>query len=127
MDIEKTREEYNRVLEKLAGMMPDDEKYQETLKAAETLAKMIGEYERRDLDRINSNIKNDISEEELRVDMAKVKSDRLRSWTEVVKTFVSGGVAVGMGILAYKNEAIDFNLPTARSVWNLATSWIPKR
>jgi len=127
MDIEATREEYNRVLNELSRMMPDDPNYAKTLEAAESLAKIIGEYERRDLDRINSNIKNDISEEELRVDMAKVKADRLRSGTEVVKSVLSSAVAIGMGFLAYKNEAVDFKLPSARSVWNLATSWIPKR
>ena len=127
MDIEATREEYNRVLNNLARMMPDDPNYAKTLEAATEIAKIIGEYERRDLDRINNNIRNDIQEEGLRVDIAKVKSDRLRSWTEVIKTAMSSAVAVSMGILAYKNEAVDFKLPSARSVWNLATSWIPKR
>lgn len=127
MDIEQTREEYNRLLNELGRMMPDDPNYAKTLESAEKLARMIGEYERRDLDRINNNIRNDIQEEGLRVDQAKVKADRFRSVTELIKTAVSGGVAVGMGLLAYKNEAIDFNLPSARSVWNLCTSWIPKK
>lgn len=126
MDIERTREEYNRLLEELARMMPDDPKYQETLKAAESLSKIIGEYERRDLERINSNIRNDISEEELRVNMAKVKSDRFRSWTEVLKSALGVGSSIGLGILAYHNDAIDFKL-AVRSVWDMAKSLIPKR
>lgn len=126
MNIEQTRDEYNRLLEELRRMMPDDPKYQETLKAAESLAKIIGEYERRDLERINSNIRNDISEEELRVNMGKVKSDRFRSWTELLKSAMSSATAIGLGVLAYKNDMIDFKL-AVRSVWDVAKSFIPKR
>lgn len=127
MDIEQTRSEYNRLLNELARMMPDDQNYAKTLEAAESLAKIIGEYERRDLDRINNNIRNDIQEEGLRVDMAKVKSDRYRTTSELVKAGLSSGVAVGMGLLAYKKEAVDFVLPTVKGLWNFAIGWIPKR
>lgn len=127
MDIEQTRTEYNRLLNELARMMPDDQNYAKTLEAAESLAKIIGEYERRDLDRIDRNIKNDIQEENLRVDMAKVKSDRYRTTSELVKAGLSSGVAIGMGLLAYKKEAVDFVLPTVKGLWNFATGWIPKR
>ena len=126
MDIEKTREEYNRLLNDLARMMADDPNYAKTLEAAEKLARIIGEYERRDLDRINSNVKNDISEDELRVDMAKVKTDRLREWLGLVKTALGVGASVGMGLIAYKGDVIDFKLPI-RNLWDLAKGVIPKR
>lgn len=126
MDIEKTIGEYDRLLNELARMMPDDPKYKETLDAAEKLAKIIGEYERRDLERINNNVRNDINEENVRVDMAKVKSDRLRSWLDLAKAMV--GVA-GSGLLAaiaYKGEMIDFKLPI-RTLMDLGKGLLPKR
>lgn len=126
MDIEKTYAEYNRVLNDLAKMMPDDPNYAKTLEAAESLAKIIGEYERRDLDRMNSNVKNDISEDGLKIDMEKVKTDRLREWLGLIKTALGVGASVGMGIVAYKGDVIDFKLPT-RSLWDLAKGLIPKR
>lgn len=125
MDIEKTNEEYNRVLNDLARMMPDDPNYAKTLEAAETLAKIIGEYERRDLDRINSNVKNDISEDGLRVDMAKVKSDRTRAWLDFAKSVLGIGAAFGMGWLSYQKEEIEFTLP-GRNVLDWAKRLIPK-
>lgn len=127
MNIEQTQAEYNRLLNELARMMPDDPNYQKTLESAEGLAKIIGEYERRDLDRINNNVRNDIQEESLQVDMAKVKADRMRSWFDLIRTTLGVGCSVGMGMLAYKNEAVDFHLPSARSVWDMAKSLIPRR
>lgn len=126
MDIEKTEIEYNRILNDLARMMPDDPKYKETLEAAEKLAKIIGEYERRDLERINNNVRNDINEENLRVDIAKVKTDRLREWLGLAKTGISVAASVGLGWIAYKGEIIDFKLPI-RALWDGAKSLIPRK
>lgn len=116
MDIEKTYDEYNRVLNDLARMMPDDPNYTKTLEAAESLAKIIGDYERRDLDRINNNVRNDIQEEQLHVDMAKVKADKTRSWLGFGQSVLGLTGAVCMGVLSYKKEMEDFVLPVRNAL-----------
>lgn len=126
MDIEKTNEEYNRMLNDLARMMPDDPHYKETLEAAEKLAKIIGEYERRDLERLTNNARTDIQEEQLRVDVAKVKTDRLREWLGLAKTSISVATSVALGYIAYKGEIVDFKLPI-RALWDGAKSLIPRK
>lgn len=126
MDIEKLNEEFNRLSDELKRLKPDDPTYRTVSENQERLAKIINEYERRDLERINNNVRNDINEENVRVDFEKVKTDRLREWLGLAKTGLSVAGGLAMGAIAYKGELVDFKLPF-RSMWDLAKGLIPKK
>lgn len=123
MDIEKIEREINRLSDELDRLDASDPVYRNVSENLERLTKILGEYEKRDQDRINNNVRNDINEESVRVDMAKVKTDRLREWLGLVKTGLSIGAGVGMGWIAYQGEIKEFKLPI-RSLWDGAKSLI---
>ena len=100
-------------------MKPDDPMYRTIVENLDRLHKIIDAEERRDMERINNNIANEVKEDEVRVDMAKVKTDRLREWLGFGKTGLSVGASLGLGWLAYKGEVVDFKL-VARNIWDVA-------
>lgn len=126
MDIEKVEEEFNRLQEELRRLKPDDPSYRIISENAERLSKIIGECERRDLDRISSNRKeeNDISD--IRVNMERVKTDRLREWLGLAKNLVGVAASIGLGVIAYKGEVVDFKLPI-KALWDGAKNLLPRR
>lgn len=123
MDIELIEKEIDRLSKELARLKPDDPNYAPVRTNLVELTKILGDYEKRDQDRINNNVRNDINEESVRVDMAKVKTDRLREWLGLVKTGLSIGAGLGMGWIAYQGEIKEFKLPI-RSLWDGAKSLI---
>ena len=125
MDIEKMNEEVDRLRQELSRLEPADPNYRVISENLERMARVIGDVEKRDQDRLNNNARNDISEEGVRVDMAKVKTDRLREWLGVVKTGITTGAGLGMAWLAYKGEVKDFKLPI-RGILDAAKSLIPR-
>lgn len=117
MDIDKLYEEYNRVIEELGKMKLDDPNRRSLLEESEMLSKQIGEYERRDQDRVNNNARNDIAEENVRVDYAKVKSENIKNGLG----FGTKVLGIGAGVFgmwySYHQENDNFKL-ACKSAWS---------
>lgn len=111
MDIEKMYEEYTRLMEELGRTNLDDPNRPKLLDEAEQLGKLIAEYEKRDQDRLNANAQNDIREESVRVDLAKVKADRTRTWVDAATKLLSIGAGMFGVWYSYQKEEVDFTLP----------------
>ena len=126
MDINKVYEEIDRLSAELSRLDASDPNYKPIRENLEGLYKMAADYEKRDQDRINNNIRNDISQDGVSVDMAKVKADRLRSWLDFAKTTLGIGASLGLAKIAYQGEIKDFILPI-RSLWDMAKGLIPRR
>ena len=126
MDIEKVNREINRLSDELDRLDAGDPNYRTVSENLERLYKVVSDYEKRDQERINNNIKNDINADAVSVDMAKVKADKLRSWLDFGKTTLGIGASLGLAMIAYQGEIKDFILPI-RSLWDMAKGLIPRR
>ena len=126
MDIEKVNREINRLSDELDRLDAGDPNYRTVSENLERLYKVVSDYEKRDQERINNNIKNDINADAVSVDMAKVKADKLRSWLDFGKTTLGIGASLGLAKIAYQGEIKDFILPI-RSLWDMAKGLIPRR
>lgn len=126
MDIEKVNREINRLSDELDRLDAGDPNYRTVSENLERLYRVVADYEKRDQERINNNIKNDINADAVSVDMAKVKADKLRSWLDFGKTTLGIGASLGLAKIAYQGEIKDFVLPI-RSLWDMAKGLIPRR
>lgn len=110
MEIETLYAEYNRVLGELRKMKLDDPNRPELLDELEKIGKQIEGYERRDQDRLNNNARNDIAEESVRVDLAKVRSENQKTWVGAG----TKALGIGAGIFglwySYHSENESFKL-----------------
>lgn len=125
MDIEKVNREINRLSDELDRLDAGDPNYRTVSENLERLYRVVADYEKRDQERINNNIKNDINADAVSVDMAKVKADKLRSWLDFGKTALGIGASLGLAKIAYQGEIKDFILPI-RSLWDMAKGLIPR-
>lgn len=112
MDIEKINREIDRLSDELNRLDAADPNYRSIRENLEGMYKMAADYEKRDQERINNNIKNDINADAVSVDMAKVKADRLRSWLGFATATLGTGAGLGLAKIAYQGEIKDFILPS---------------
>lgn len=126
MDIEKVYEEIGRLAEELSRMSPTDENYRSISENMERLSRIISEYEKRDQDRVNNNVRNDIQEEQLKVDQEKIKADRARTIANVVCDAIKVLGAIYLGKSAYDGEMVKFTMPI-RGLVDWCKNLFPKR
>lgn len=126
MDIEALNAEFNRLQKELARLKATDPDYKPVSENLERIGRIVADYEKRDLERINSNVSNDVKEDNVRLEHEKIKTDRMREHFSLIKTVLGIGASVGMGLLAYKQETVDFHMPF-RELWNTAKNLIPRK
>ena len=127
MDIDKLEAECNRLMdESLSRLKPEDPDYAKVVGNLETLNKIANDVDRRELERMKQYSQADINEAELKVEMQKVRCDRLRHWLDFAKGLLGVSGSVGLGYMAYHEELKNFKLPI-RAVMDFAKGLIPKK
>lgn len=126
MDIEKVYEEVDRLTEELTRMNATDENYRYVRENIQGLSQVAGDYEKRDQDRMTNNARTDIQEEQLRVDMAKVKADKWRTAADFFKGMCCLAGSLYLGKSAYDGEMVKFVMPN-RGLLDWCKNLFPKR
>ena len=121
MTIEVVQREHARVMEKLSVTDPLSAEYGTLLEREKELSKILFEFDKQDQDRLNNNARNDIQEEQLKIEKAKIKT----GWIGNVITIIGIGAQVGVSIFgmkyAYHQEGELFHLPGSKTCQNIAT------
>ena len=114
-------QEKERLIKELPRYDPTSSEYTSILARIAQIDEIIGNQEKRDRERNNDNIRNDIQEEQLKVDKAKVKADRFR--TKVSLIGIGAQLAAyffGM-TYSYKQEGEKYSLVLSKTCQNIAT------
>ncbi len=108
MDEKSNQELYeereHEILEKLGRMEPDDPNRKALVSELSALSSIRVSYEQTEQTRLNNNRKNDIDEDRLRIEQAKLQNDQERNKTLLLQFLLS--LAVGTG-LTFKSYHMD--------------------
>ena len=97
---ELLKERMNEGLEKLADIEDSTER-KKKVDEIKVLADIDVAYEKAEQDKYNNNWKNELSEEQLKLDQKKLKTEKARLGVDVGKTIFFGIVGIGSSIGSY--------------------------
>ena len=97
---ELLKERMNEGLEKLADIEDSTER-KKKVDEIKVLADIDVAYEKAEQDKYNNNWKNELSEEQLKLDQKKLKAEKARLGVDVGKTIFFGIVGIGSSIGSY--------------------------
>ena len=102
LELYETRE--HELLEELGRCKFDDVKRSSIVKELDTIAKIRSNYESNEQTRLNNNRRNDIEEDKLKVEEAKLANDKLRTKVTVGQTIMFLIASIGAGVMSYNMD-----------------------
>lgn len=130
MDVDKMAMRIDELTEEL-GNIPLDQssKREKIVEEINTLGRLYLEAEKSEINRINSNIQNDLNQDRLDLEVEKMKAEKANSRRElagnIIKTVGSLVGSIGLAVVSFRGEWL-MNILKDRTIWDIAKSMKPR-
>lgn len=130
MDVDKMALRIDELTEELGNIPLDQSSKRENIvEEINTLGRLYLEAEKSEINRINSNIQNDLNQDRLDLEVEKMKAEKANSRRElagnIIKTVGSLVGSIGLAVVSFRGEWL-MNILKDRTIWDIAKSMKPR-